>query len=151
MLEIRLLGGINVSFYSQFSELPILQCPHVIAPLRTPTDALCHSAGRTTAPTSRAETISWFSTGLPHPPPAHCQTPWKLLETSSTFARSRHVHQSVLVKKGGKGKFSLPKLQYGQIISGEPGVHVSHNSSGATSQAGQVRYRPTLTIPSYSL
>lgn len=78
-------------FYSQFSELRLLWCPHVIPPLCSPTDALCCSAGRTTAPTRRADAISWFDTGLPHPPPAHCQTLWKLLEASATFSCSRQT------------------------------------------------------------
>ncbi|KAK4827478.1 hypothetical protein QYF61_018778 [Mycteria americana] len=44
------------------------------------------------APTRRAETISWFAAGLPHPPPPHCQTLWKLLEASATFSRSRQTY-----------------------------------------------------------
>lgn len=94
---LRLLN--DTSFYSQ-QTFSFSQRLHAIPLLCTPTDALCCSARRTTAPTRTAKTISWFARGL-----RHCQTLWKFLETSVMLPCSRqdrHGHWSILVKSDKK-------------------------------------------------
>lgn len=132
-------------FIVKYSELPLLQMPSCHpSPL--------HATGCSMLLRRKDHSFYQKSTNqlvvchrLPHLP--HCQTHWKLLETSATSSRSRQTcPPKRFGQKGGKGKFNWLKLQHGQTISAEPRVHLGHNSSG------QVRYRPMLTIiPRFSL
>lgn len=140
-LEIRLLNAICISFYSQVFRVATSSMPSCHpSPLHaTGCSMLLHRKDHSSYQKSTNHLVVCHR--LPHLPHALCQTPWKLLETSATFSRSRQTcPPKRFGQKGGKGKFNWLELQHGQTISAEPRVHLGHNSSG------QVRYGPMLTI-----
>lgn len=130
-------------FIVKFSELPLLQCPHVIPPLCRPPDALCCSAGRTTAPTRRAQTISWFATGFLT----------YLMLTAKLSGNLCHIftHQTDMSTKAFWSKGRKRKIQLAQAATWMDNFSWAQSPFGHNS-SGQVRYRPMLTtIPSFSL